>query len=431
MLTRVLVTQMGARHNYAVPRILHKHGILSRFYTDLCIKGVGGRAATKLLRKLESPVGGKLRRRTVEGIPPSLLFSAPMVNIRSALAFSSTPNERYRLENELFGQQMIKWGTGEANVVYAMYGTGMPFLRSARDRGLKVAADVFIAPLSHRTIARERELFPDWEDAMIETDSDRAMIDHHTREMIEVADLLLCPSYTVLDDLEVFASELSPQIATIPAAVVVPYGIPSGGRVALGGKGTAVPGRILFAGGAELRKGIHYLAKAAESLGKQRYEFRIAGQVTDRVRKHPAAGALAFLGHLSRERMLEEYAKADVFVLPTLAEGSATVVFEALAAGIPIVTTRSAGSVVTHGKEGLIVPERNSEALASAIERIVRDRALRDAMAEAAIATVANFGEGPWGGRLVEALAMLTPETASRPSTAMPPSRSPVDVANS
>lgn len=398
------------------------------------MKGVIGRTAEAMIRELESPVASKLHRRIVEGIPPSLVFSAPLVNIRSAVALSVKPIERYRLENEILGQQMIRWGVGNADVVYGAYGSGLQFWRYAKAKGLKVAIDMFGSALYDRIKTREHEAFPDWEDAPTETDSDRAFKIQVARETIELADLLLCPSPNVLDDLKVFVGELSPPMRASPRAVVVRYGIPSGTNLAHAAQTAPVPNRVLFAGGAVLLKGIHYLANAARSLScsQQPYEFRIAGQVSDRVRKHPAAHALTFLGHLSRERMREEYARADVFVLPTLSEGSAAVVFEALAVGLPIVTTRSAGSVVTHGKEGLIVPERDSVALALAIEQIVQDRNLRNAMAQAAMATAADFSEDRWADRLVEVLATLTPETLpSRPLTAMPPPRSPIDFANS
>jgi glycosyltransferase involved in cell wall biosynthesis len=78
-----------------------------------------------------------------------------------------------------------------------------------------------------------------------------------------------------------------------------------------------------------------------------------------------------------------------------------------LAFGVPVITTQSAGSVVTQGKEGLIAPERNSDAIAMAIEKIIRNRDLRAAMAEAAPATAANFDKEPWGNRLVETPTVL------------------------
>jgi hypothetical protein len=221
---KVIVAQMGARHSYAVPRMLHKHGALSRLYTDSCIAAAPVRIAAALSSRLYSPVSGKLRRRTVHGIPASIVFSAPMVNIRSALAFSATLSERYEVENKMFGRQMIGWGTADANLVYGMFGSGVPFWRYAKDRGLKIAADVFITPLRHRIVAREYEAFPDWEDAPKETPTDRVLIDSLSRATIEAADLLLCPSPAVLTDLKTFAGELSPKFNNFPLAAIVPYG---------------------------------------------------------------------------------------------------------------------------------------------------------------------------------------------------------------
>ncbi len=59
-------------------------------------------------------------------------------------------------------------------------------------------------------------------------------------------------------------------------------------------------------------------------------------------------------------------AAADVFVFPSLFEGSAVVTYEALACGLPCIVTPRPGSVVRDGVEGLIVPARDVEALAAA-----------------------------------------------------------------
>ena len=59
-------------------------------------------------------------------------------------------------------------------------------------------------------------------------------------------------------------------------------------------------------------------------------------------------------------------AAADVFVFPSLFEGSAVVTYEALACGLPGIVTAEAGSVVRDGVDGLIVPARDVEALAAA-----------------------------------------------------------------
>jgi len=55
-------------------------------------------------------------------------------------------------------------------------------------------------------------------------------------------------------------------------------------------------------------------------------------------------------------------------VLPSICEGSATVTYEALASGVPVICTPKTGSMVRHGVDGNIVPIRNPEAIAQSIE---------------------------------------------------------------
>src|SRR5947207_337643 len=102
--------------------------------------------------------------------------------------------------------------------------------------------------------------------------------------------------------------------------------------------------------------------------------------------------------------MGEEFAGADIVVLPSLAEGSAAVIYEALAAGLPIVTTPEAGSVVRDGIEGRIVPSRDPEALANAIAEIVKDREKRERMSHAARERAREFTWERYGERLIATL---------------------------
>ncbi len=158
-----------------------------------------------------------------------------------------------------------------------------------------------------------------------------------------------------------------------------------------------VPGRVLFAGTCFLWKGIHYFAMAAESLVAlgHRYEFRVAGNVTSLVRHQPSCRHLTFLDRIPRNQIQHEYETADVLVLPTLADSFGLVQLEAMAAGIPVVTTRTAGSVVRHGIDGLIVPTTPSSALAEATAQIVEDRGATRADVNCGAGTSARLYLGP------------------------------------
>jgi glycosyltransferase involved in cell wall biosynthesis len=89
---------------------------------------------------------------------------------------------------------------------------------------------------------------------------------------------------------------------------------------------------------------------------------------------------VSFLGAVPLEHLLPMYALYDVFVLPTLpGEGIPRVLLEAMSAGLPVVTTRTAGipGLVQHETNGLLVDEPSPAAVAAAMLRVVRDGELR------------------------------------------------------
>jgi glycosyltransferase involved in cell wall biosynthesis len=84
------------------------------------------------------------------------------------------------------------------------------------------------------------------------------------------------------------------------------------------------------------------------------------------------------------------FARADLFVLSSYAEGMPNALLEAMALGRPVVTTSAGGSgeVVVDGESGLVVPPHDPHALAAAVERVLRDRTLAERLGEAAIRRV-------------------------------------------
>jgi glycosyltransferase involved in cell wall biosynthesis len=148
---------------------------------------------------------------------------------------------------------------------------------------------------------------------------------------------------------------------------------------------------------------------AAERLVSQNehYDFRVAGHALPGVTGQPICRNLNFLGRVDRSKIHLEFQAADLFVLPTLAEGSAEAVYEALAAGLPVITTKSAGSVVRDGIEGRIVPERDPDALAEAIRELTENRTLRNRMAVAARERAKDFTWDRYGERLLTYLQGL------------------------
>jgi glycosyltransferase involved in cell wall biosynthesis len=97
-----------------------------------------------------------------------------------------------------------------------------------------------------------------------------------------------------------------------------------------------------------------------------------------------------FAGGLPHEQIPEVLSSATLFVLPSVdlegqAEGTPTVLMEAMAAGLPIVTTDAGGDaeLVRHHINGLVVPQRSPSAMAMAITELLRDESLLRRMGDA------------------------------------------------
>jgi glycosyltransferase involved in cell wall biosynthesis len=83
---------------------------------------------------------------------------------------------------------------------------------------------------------------------------------------------------------------------------------------------------------------------------------------------------------------LPAYQRAEIFVLPTLEDGSPFAVAEAMACALPVIVTSSCGSAewVKEERSGWVVPSRNPEAIAAALERAIEKRSELRAMGNAA-----------------------------------------------
>jgi glycosyltransferase involved in cell wall biosynthesis len=104
-----------------------------------------------------------------------------------------------------------------------------------------------------------------------------------------------------------------------------------------------------------------------------------------------------------------------------LCEGSATVVYEAFAAGRPVVCTPNTGSVVRDRADGFIVPIRNSESIVAALELLAKDPDLRRAMSRNATRPSLEFGIDAYGRRLIRELdAKRAPITGAAPRSGLP-----------
>jgi glycosyltransferase involved in cell wall biosynthesis len=166
----------------------------------------------------------------------------------------------------------------------------------------------------------------------------------------------------------------------------------------------------LFAGRLVEEKGVRVLLDAWRSAALENAALALAG---DGPLRAEAGEAATVLGPVERERLPALYSAADALVLPSIRTATFTepwglVVNEAMHQGTPVIATdavgAAAGGLVRDGRNGLVVPERDPAALASALGALAGDRALRDRLGNAASSDIAAYSEEAWVAGMRQAL---------------------------
>jgi glycosyltransferase involved in cell wall biosynthesis len=144
--------------------------------------------------------------------------------------------------------------------------------------------------------------------------------------------------------------------------------------------------RLLFAASWIKRKGIDDLVPAFTTLASRYPNLTLtvlAAEISEREIRSafpPELGPRIFCLSTQNERKnIDAYAATDIYVLPSLFEGTPLTLIEAMMSGMPIVTTATCGmkDVIRHEQNGLLIPLRSAEAIVSAVERLMNDSELR------------------------------------------------------
>jgi glycosyltransferase involved in cell wall biosynthesis len=363
------VLSLGARMHYAVPAILQRANMLQAFYTD----AVGDVGMLSLMNRM-IPVAARPKsmrrlfgRLLPENVSKEVVVSAPGRSLAHA-AFSRVPGGRTLASatspSSWLHRTMVSEDFRGANALYCMDNGDLDVIRAARQRGMFIVYEQTCCPEIGRILRTERDLFPGLEQQasaeFVESGIER------DREVWALSDVVLAPSAFVRDSMVRLGHDPD-RIA------LVPYGLsedwfetPSRPK----------PGRVLFVGSVCLLKGAHYLAEARRILEQRGVatEFRVVGPTPDYVAASPLFQGPEYVGQVPRSQVRAEFAEADVFVFPTLSESFGLVHLEALACGVPVITTPNCGSVVRHGVDGFIVPVRDPVGLANRIQQVISNR---------------------------------------------------------
>jgi D-inositol-3-phosphate glycosyltransferase len=209
--------------------------------------------------------------------------------------------------------------------------------------------------------------------------------------VLRKVDHIIAVSQSLKDEIVSKWSIPSAKVSVIPNGVDTDIFSPNTSRVVNVRTKYRIEGRYcLFVGQLRSRKGVEYLLKAFSGITDKLIKCVIVGDGPEQgklvklVDDLKLSSRVVFTGAVPFEDLTGLYAEADFFVLPTVAEGSPLVVLEALASGLPTISTKVSGipEVVQDECNGFIVPPRDVLALENRMNLLIEDRGLRKRMSE-------------------------------------------------
>lgn len=342
--SRVLVVQIGARRRYAVPRGLAAIGSLHVLFTDACASTSPWSVLDRALPEIVRPATlSAVLNRKIAGVESTRVKG----NLRFFLATKVGPLRRrpdepgstyWARQNEAFGSAVAASDWGGADSVYAYNGAALEVFERARRTNMRCILDQTAAPWRFNSELLDKELkrWPDWESAPSDLDSDGAMIAREEAEW-KLADRIICGSQFVVEAVRAVGGP-------VHKCAVVEYPVPEVDVVTVNTREASHRAlRVLFLGTLQLRKGIQYFWEAAGRLDAS-CEFRAVGPSNlTKAAQELVQSRIDWRPNVARTDVWEHYRWADVFVLPTLSEGSANACWEALACGTSVATTQASG----------------------------------------------------------------------------------------
>jgi len=380
-------------------------GWLANFYTTLYL--AQWVTAAQRLPLIGNRLAQELGRRAFPDIPTNIVSNVGMVPELLHVGACRILSKHWpRISSELMYRVKAQFDIGVArrlsietsDVFVGMYGASVRSFETIRKTGgLAVLNFVNSHPDEHNRYlielaglkAPHHELIPQWVAKRVE-------------EELALAHLVLVPSHFV-------ARQLSARGVPEDKIAMIPYGVNLEAFQPVSGLKKRTMLECLYVGQISYRKGIQILLDAAKQCQDLPIRFRLVGPIVSRELLAQLPENVRYEGPTLPGGVANAMRTADMFVLPTLEDSYALVVLEAMATGLPIITTDHAGSaeVLTDGVNGLVTSAGSSEVFANAIRRLVDDEALREKLGVAGRELVVSgaYSWNTYGDKVLQEIA--------------------------
>lgn len=291
--------------------------------------------------------------------------------------------------------------------VYAYEDGALATFTKAKELGLKCIYDLPIAfwETGRQLMTEEAERLPTWACTLGGGIKDSpGKLERKTKEM-ELADMIVVPGEFVKNSL--------PNWSTGKDVLIAPFGSPlvittiNNKAEHIKGKVQNRPLRVLYAGSMGQRKGLGDLFAAMRLLNNPNIELVVMGSLLAPIefyrKEYPN---FTYEPGRSYEQVLALMKTCDVFCLPSIVEGRALVMQEAMSQGLPLIITSNTGGsdLIEEGKTGFLIPIRSPQAIANKLCWFLENRAKVSEMGQMAQRHAAKYTWDNYGRNVTTAI---------------------------
>lgn len=295
---------------------------------------------------------------------------------------------------------------GEVGYIYAFEDIALDSFKMAKQLGIKCVYDLPIGywEYGRKLLSEEAERLPEWSITLTGgIDDPQPKLDRKVQEM-ELADLVISPSKFVKDSI--------PDWVDRDKILISPFGTPISTSTVQDVKEENAdrPLRVLFVGTMSQRKGLGDLFSAMKLLDSDKIELVVLGSLLAPMKfyREQFPNFTYEVGRPHAE-VLELMKSCDVFCLPSIVEGRALVMQEAMSQGLPLIITSNTGGddLILEGKTGFLIPVQSPEVIAEKLEWFLKNRDKLPEMSNISRQHASKYTWEDYGKKITQSLTTL------------------------
>lgn len=403
---QILLLHPGTQYSHQLAKQLYRKDILFKFCSGFILSD--NWFFRKVINTIFEPYFKKISNRIIRGLPSNKLVSFPVQELISLNKIKRSNNaEQSYFKRNLQFQELIKNSIiKKSSAVIGFDTSSWIIINKCRNLSIPFILDVSIAHSNSKNLIYEAiaKQYPTWTNTL-ELKSQK-LLEIEQKELENSTHIVVASTFSknslIQNGIVDYKISMNPYGIDLSAFPLKP----------IFNKTNII--RFIFSGLVDARKGIPLLLDVFKQLNSNKAMLSIVGpiqaNIEQLIRKNYELENIEIIGKVPHIEMPELIQRHDVFVFPSYFEGFALVILEAMASGLPVITTTATAGpdIIENGIEGFIIEPGDKEGLTAAIQFFIDNPSQIEIMGRAARKKAELYSWDAYGDRWEKIINAVT-----------------------